>query len=455
MQIEEILKRQHTAFESGKTKNLIYRLNALDKLYKSIVVMEDEINDALQKDLGKSRFEGFMSEIGMTLSEITYMKQNLRKLTKRKKVSTPLTQFHAKSYLMPEPYGTVLIMSPWNYPFVLTLEPLVDAIAAGNTAVVKPSAYSPATSAVIKKLLEFSFEQDVVAVIEGGRDINASLLEQKYDYIFFTGGKAVGRLVMEKAAAHLTPITLELGGKSPCIIDSDCDIKVAAKRVAFGKFLNCGQTCVAPDYLFVQESIKTEFMQALKKAVTKMYGAKPLENPDYGKIVNHKHYERLLQLLEGQDVYHGGETDGASRIAPTILDNTNPDSPIMQEEIFGPLLPVMTFQDMNEVVHYVNQHEKPLAAYYFTKSKEKADFFLSNVSFGGGCINDTIIHLASSELPFGGVGESGMGSYHGKYGFDTFTHYKSIVHKSFWIDLPMRYQKYTALHEKMLRMFLK
>jgi aldehyde dehydrogenase (NAD+) len=454
--MEQILAAQRQFFRSGKTRSLAFRELMLDDLYRKIKELEPEINEALKQDLGKSAFETYMCETGLTLSEITYMKRHFRKFAAKKRVRTPIAQFPSRSYVLKEPYGCCLIMSPWNYPFLLTMEPLVDAIAAGNTAVLKPSAYSPATSAVIKKLVSAVFPEEYVAVIEGGRAENQSLLEQNFDYIFFTGGTTVGKLVLQKAAEHYTPVTLEMGGKSPCIVDETADLKVAARRIAFGKYLNCGQTCVAPDYLLIEASVKDRFLELFYQEIQAMYGEDPLQNPDYGRIVNRRHFDRLSEVLENETILFGGKTDADTlQIAPTVVGPVSPQGLAMSQELFGPILPVMTYESLEEAVRFVQSRPRPLALYIFSKDRGSIDYVQANVSYGGGCVNDTIIHLATSEMGFGGVGMSGMGSYHGKYGFDTFTHEKSTVDKATWLDLPMRYQKYTAGKEKLIRMFLK
>ncbi|MDD6023368.1 MAG: aldehyde dehydrogenase [Oscillospiraceae bacterium] len=456
MEIKELLEAQQNYYLTGATHSVALRTLALDDLYRKIKEMEPEIHAAIQADLGKSSLESYMCETGLTLSEITYMKKHLRSFASRKRVRTPLAQFPSKSYILKEPYGNVLIMSPWNYPFLLTMEPLVDAIAAGNTAILKPSAYSPATSAVIKKLVSAVFPEEYVAVVEGGREENTALLEQPFDYIFFTGGTAVGQLVLQKAAQHFTPVTLEMGGKSPCIVDRTANLKVAAQRIAFGKYLNCGQTCVAPDYLLIHEDVKDEFLTLFEQAVTKMYGANPLENPDYGRIVNHRHFDRLSRILEGETILFGGQRNPETlQIAPTLVGPVEPDGPAMRQEIFGPILPYMTFTELKDAINFIRFRPKPLALYMFSTHTDSIRLVQNNVSYGGGCVNDTIIHLATSEMGFGGVGMSGMGSYHGKKGFDTFTHEKSTVEKANWLDLPFRYQPYDRWKEKLIRMFLK
>ena len=456
LEIKELVKNQRTYFRTNATLPVSKRIEALKKLHASIKKHEGEINEALKKDLGKSTTEGFMCEIGLTLSEISYMIKHVKSYAKEKDVHTPLVHFHSRSFRKPSPYGVVLIMSPWNYPFLLTMDPLVDALAAGNTVIIKPSAYSPYTSEIVKRIIEECFDKKYVAVVTGGRAENNHLLNEHFDYIFFTGSKEVGKYVMEKASAHLTPVTLELGGKSPCIVDETANLKVTAARIAFGKYLNCGQTCVAPDYLYCHESIKDELLKEIKKQITKMYGKDPLKNDDYGKIINEKHFNRVKGLIDEKKVIHGGYSDDeALRIAPTVMDNITWNDAIMQEEIFGPILPVLTFSSLDEAINTVNNREHPLALYIFSSNKNNIRRVTSECGYGGGCINDTIIHLASSEMDFGGFGESGMGSYHGKHGFDTFTHYKSIVDKKTWLDLPMRYQPYKGLYEKMMRFFLK
>jgi aldehyde dehydrogenase (NAD+) len=395
-----------------------------------------------------------MCETGLVLNELSYIRKRTAKWAKDKTVPTPLAQFPSRSFRHPEPYGVVLIMAPWNYPFMLALEPVVGAIAAGNCVVIKPSAYSPATSAVMAKLIGEAFDPKYVTVVEGGRAENQALLDQKFDYIFFTGGTTVAREVMAKAAVHLTPVSLELGGKSPCIVDQTANIKVAARRLAFGKYLNSGQTCVAPDYLLVHESVKDQLASELEQNVRAFYGDGPLSCPDYVKMINDKHYQRVQGLIAGEHAVFGG-TARDGRIAPTLLDGITGDSPIMQEEIFGPVLPMLTYTDLDEAISFITARPKPLALYLFTTDKGTEKQVLSRVSYGGGCVNDTIIHLATPYMPFGGVGNSGMGGYHGKASFDTFTHYKSVLKKANWLDLPMRYQPYTKLNEKLLRMFLK
>lgn len=455
MEIRKLTECQKTFFHTHKTIDISYRITMLKKLKQSILAHEADISEALRTDLGKSETEAYMCETGLTLSELTYQIRHLKKWSRPKRHKTGLANFHAKSFTIPEPYGCVLIMSPWNYPFMLCMEPMIGAVAAGNCCVLKPSAYSPATSAVIKKIITEVFPEEYVAVVEGGRTENTALLEQRFDYIFFTGGVQVGRLVMEKAASRLTPVTLELGGKSPCIIDASCDLRLAAARLVFGKYLNCGQTCVAPDYALVDKKIKDAFLEQVKTQITKMFGKNPLENPDYGKIINRKHFDRINGLIDKNKIVFGGRVNAETlQIEPTVLDHITPEDAVMQEEIFGPVLPILTYETLDEAENFIREREKPLALYLFTKSKDAEKRFLKYVSFGGGCINDTIIHLATSEMGFGGVGNSGMGSYHGKKSFDTFSHEKSIVKKYCWIDMPMRYQPYKSLYLKIIKWFL-
>lgn len=455
-EIKQLIEKQRHFFYSGATLPVNYRLDALRKLQKCILDHEPEINAALKSDLGKSPFESYMCETGLVLSELNYMLKHTPAFAKEKTVWTPLSQFHSRSYKQPSPHGVTLIMTPWNYPFMLTLEPLIDALAAGNTAVLKPSAYSPATSAILKQIIEECFPPKYVSVVLGGRAENTGLLKEHFDYIFFTGSPIVGKEVMKHASEHLTPVTLELGGKSPCIVEKSADIKLAARRIVFGKYLNCGQTCVAPDYIYCDPAVKDLLIQELKKQIIKQFGKTPLENKNYGKIVIEKHFQRIVRLIDEKKLVHGGKTNEHTfQIEPTILDNVTWDDPVMQEEIFGPVLPILTYDSIGQATAKINSMPHPLALYIFTSNKTIAKQVTSRCGFGGGCINDVVIHLATSEMGFGGFGESGMGSYHGKNGFDTFSHYKSIVDKKTWLDLPMRYQPYKKIYEKLLKIFLK
>ncbi len=455
-QIAQIVEKQRRFFATGKTLPRAFREKALDDLKTAILRHEAHIDAALKADLGKGRTEGYMCETGMTLAELSWMRRHLAGLMRDKTVYTPISQFAARSFRSPSPYGVTLIMSPWNYPLMLTLEPLIDALAAGNTAVVKPSAYSPETSRVIQTILSECFPPEYVYVVTGGRAENQALLEQKFDKIFFTGGKTVGREVLRHAAEYLTPVTLELGGKSPCIVDATANLKLAAKRIVFGKYLNCGQTCVAPDYLYCEASIRDQLVAEIQKEIAAQFGQAPLANPDYGKIINRKHFDRILGLIDPVKTVTGGQSDPeALRIAPTVMTNVTFEDAVMGEEIFGPVLPVLTWNTLDEAIAQIESRPHPLALYFFTSSRANRKQVMDRCHFGGGCINDTIIHLATSNMPFGGVGESGMGGYHGKAGFAEFSHMRSIVDKKTWLDLPMRYQPYTGLKEKMVRMFLK
>ena len=455
-EINEIVKTQRAHFMGGGTLNIKERKRYLLALKAELRKNTDKIAQALHADLGKSASESYMCETGLCLSEISYLLKHLKKFTAKQKVKTPMSQWIAGSFRLPTPYGTVLIMSPWNYPLLLSLEPLVDAIAAGNTVVLKPSAYSPATTDVLAEILEAVFPQKLVAVIKGGRQENACLLDIDFDYIFFTGSKSVGKLVYEKAASRMTPVTLELGGKSPCIVDETAKLPLAAKRIVFGKYLNCGQTCVAPDYILCHESVKDAFIAEVKKQIVKQFGEDPLQNPAYGKMISRKHFERVRGLIDQSKVVHGGQCDEEScRIAPTVMDGVNGEDAVMGEEIFGPIMPVLTYTDLNAVVDQINAQDSPLAFYIFSTNKKHEEYVLRRVRFGGGCINDVIMHLATSNLPFGGFRHSGLGAYHGKFGFDTFTHYKSIIDKKNIIDLPMRYQPYKKKYDNMVKFFLK
>lgn len=455
-EISSLVKAQREYFFTNETQSLKFRKAALKRLKKSIQSKEAAISQAIKMDLGKSNQEGYMCETGLVLSEISYMLKKMRRFAKVRSVPTPLTNFHSSSKVKPSPYGVTLIMSPWNYPFLLTVEPLVDSLAAGNTAVVKPSAYSPNTSAVIKEILDEAFNPEYVVTVTGGREENKALLKEKFDYIFFTGSQAVGKEVMKAAGEHLTPVTLELGGKSPCIIHKDANIKIAAKRVVFGKYLNCGQTCVAPDYVLCHKDVKDQFIAEVKKQITKQYSENPLANPDYGKIINEKHFNRICELIDQSKVVAGGNSNKDTlQIAPTVMDNVTYDDAVMKEEIFGPVMPVLTYESLDQIIGDINSKQCPLALYIFTNSSKVANKVTSNCRFGGGCVNDTIVHLATSSMGFGGCGESGMGAYHGKVGFDTFSHHKSILRKFNWIDVPVRYQPYANLWNKLIHMLLK
>ena len=455
--ITEILDAQRKFYLSGKTLPVKFRIEQLKLLYGTVKKYENEICQALNNDLGKSHYEGFMCECGLVLSEISYLIKHTRSFAKKKRVTTPIAQFHSRSYKQSIPYGNTLIMSPWNYPFLLTLEPLADAIAAGNTAIIKPSAYAPATCDVVCKIISECFSPEYVATVTGGRKENAELLKQKFDFVFFTGSQAVGKEVLRSTAEHLTPAVLELGGKSPCIVDDSANIKLSARRIVFGKYLNCGQTCVAPDYILCHKSVKKEFICSVKDEIIKQFGASPLQNENYGKIINEKHFDRLLGLIDKDKVVCGGQIDKQKlKISPTVMDNVNYSDSVMGEEIFGPIMPIIEFESFDSIINDLKTKPKPLALYLFSDNKAHINRVERELSYGGGCINDVIIHLATTNMGFGGVGESGMGSYHGKDGFDAFSHTKSIVNKKTWIDLPMRYAPYNKkIYAKLLKLFLK
>ena len=457
MNIHETVQAQRAYFNTGATLPVSFRLEMLRKLRDAVDRRERDLADALSADLGKSAYESFMCEIGLARTEITYMLRHTRRLAGERTVRTPLAQFAAWSFRKPSPYGNTLIMSPWNYPVLLTLDPLADAIAAGNTAVVKPSAYAPAASALLAEIIGDCFPAEYVAAVTGGRRENAALLEEKFDFIFFTGSQEVGKEVLRRAAEHLTPAVLELGGKSPCIVDETARLPLAARRIVFGKYLNCGQTCVAPDYILCHSSVKDRLVDALREEIRRQYGAEPLNNPAYGRIVNEKHFQRLLGLIDPDKVAAGGQSRPETlQIAPTILERVAGDDPVMQEEIFGPILPVLTYDRFEDLYAALANRAKPLALYLFSQDRARVREAMSRFRFGGGCVNDVVIHLASSELGFGGVGESGMGAYHGRAGFEAFSHTKSIVDKKTWMDLPMRYQPYQeGRYGKLVRLFLR
>ncbi len=443
-------------FQSGRTLALPFRREALKQLEQAIHRNEAEIYAALRADLNKSETEAYLCEVGLILSELRFVRRNFARWAAKRHIPSSPAQFPAACFCRKEPYGVVLILSPWNYPFLLTMLPLIGAIAAGNCVVVKPSADAPATSAVIYKLLGECFPAAYVTAIEGGTEESRALLRQRFDYIFFTGGMAAGREVMARAAEHLTPVTLELGGKSPCIVEKTARIDLAAKRIVFGKLLNSGQTCVAPDYILVERCVKEEFLRALKKWIVRMYGTDATENGNYGRIINRAHLERIKGLLDPEKVvFGGGWSEDTLQMQPTILDGVTAADAVMQEEIFGPIFPILTVESMAAAERFICGREKPLAFYLFTENRAVVKRFLERISFGGGCINDTAIHLASSRMGFGGVGESGMGSYHGRKSFDTFSHEKSVISQPTWVDLPLRYAPYHRIQKWVLRLFLR
>lgn len=454
--IAALVESQRQFFLTGATLDVEFRLEALRTLQQWIRSHEAEIAAALQADLGKGSYESYMCETGLVLSELSFMVRHTPGYARPRPVRTAITQMPARSYVQPSPYGTVLIMSPWNYPFMLAVDPLVDALAAGNTAILKPSDYSPATSAVIARMVAECFAPQYVAVVTGGRAENAALLDQPFDKVFFTGSQEVGKVVLRHCAERLTPATLELGGKSPCIVDETASIGLAARRIVFGKYLNCGQTCVAPDYILVHESVKAPFIDAVIREIKRQFGERPLENPAYGRIVNQKHFQRLLGLIDSEKVVIGGQANAETlQIAPTVMDGVTFADPVMGEEIFGPLMPVIAYSNFDEELERLAKGPSPLAFYLFTSDGQRAQRVMAHARFGGGCVNDVVIHLATSHMGFGGFGASGMGAYHGKVGFDAFSHYKSIVNQKTWIDVPLRYQPYGKLSEKLLHLLLR
>jgi acyl-CoA reductase-like NAD-dependent aldehyde dehydrogenase len=453
--LKEIIKKQREFFATGKTRDVRVRKEYLKKLKQAVKAREQDIIEALYSDFRKPVLETFVSEIGTVLVELSEAICKLKKWSKPQRVCTPLTHLPGKSRIYPEPYGVVLVISPWNYPFNLAMAPVIGALSAGNTVILKPASASPCTGRVLDRILGEVFPPEYVKVLPG-EEVKKTLLDYEYDYIFFTGGPEIGREVMEKASKHLTPVTLELGGKSPCVVADDADIAVAARRIAWGKFFNCGQTCVAPDYLLVTEKAKPQLFEAMKKEINTFYGENPKISPDFSRIISDRHWARIEKLLRRGKIITGGETDAATRyIAPTIIDNVKPSDPVMQEEIFGPVLPVITVASMDEAVKFINERPKPLAFYLFTKSGRLKKRFLNETSFGGGCINDTLMHFPNNHMPFGGVGLSGMGSYHGRKSFDTFTHYKSVFHNVNWFDFPVRYAPYKDSALKLMKMVMR
>ncbi len=439
----ELLKKQREYFLSGTTRDVDFRIEKLIQLKESIIKNEKDIAEALKKDLNKAPTESYVTETGMILEEIKYALKNIKSWVKPEKVKTPLVQFRSQSYIYSEPYGLSLIIGTWNYPFLLCFSPLIGAIAAGNCAIVKPSEVSPNCSRVISKIIEETFDEKHVKSIEGGVEIATELLNQKFDYILYTGGINVGKIVMQAASKNLTPVTLELGGKSPCIVDRDVDINVAARRIVWGKLLNAGQICIAPDYLYVNKGIKEELIKKIKKSIIEFFGKDSKQSPDYPRIVNQKHFDRLVNFIDKSKVIIGGDYDRENLyISPTVLDNVNWEDAIMQEEIFGPILPIMEYNDLDEVINIINDHPKPLALYLFSDNKDIQQKVIDRTSSGGVCINSPIHHQVSPSLPFGGVGDSGMGNYHGKFSFDTFSHKKSVVIKSFFPDIKTMYPPY-------------
>ncbi|AIF43500.1 aldehyde dehydrogenase [Virgibacillus sp. SK37] len=439
-QYSSMIANQRTFFKNGNTLEFNFRKKQLQKLKDMLKNYEDAIYQALKADLNKSEHEVLTTELGILYTEIDFAIKHLKEWMEPINVHAPMTHKGTKNLIMKEPFGVILIMAPWNYPLQLALAPVIGAIAAGNCIVIKPSEYATATSALLEEMIDDTFDPSFIRVIQGDKDISEQLLEQRFDYIFFTGSSSVGKIVMRKASEHLTPVTLELGGKSPVIVDKDANINLAAKRIVWGKYTNAGQTCVAPDYLYVHEKVKFKLMKAMKKQIKELFGKQPLRNNEYTRIINQFHFERLKGLLTNGSILHGGVSDSDTlTIEPTILDKITWDDPIMEEEIFGPILPVLTFSSIENAVEVIKNNQKPLALYYFGENDKMAPQVIQYLSFGGGSINDTFYHLGNPYLPFGGVGNSGMGSYHGKYSFETFSHKKSIMKQTTKFDLPFRY----------------
>lgn len=453
--IDLIVDKQRSFFNLNFTKNIAFRVEQLEKLKSVILEYEDSIMDSLYKDLGKSQFESYSTEIGMVLSEISHAQKNIKNWSRIKKVKTPITNFKSKSYIYPEPYGNVLIISPWNYPLQLTLSPLVGAIAAGNTALIKPSSSSVHTSNVMEKMINENFSEEFIHIINMDSKSTNYLLDKKFDYIFYTGSVSVGKLIMEKASKHLTPITLELGGKSPCIVDKEGDLDIFAKRIVWGKFLNAGQTCVAPDYIYVHKDVKDKLIKKLIKYIESFYGKDIKNNDEYVRIINEKQFYRLISLIDEDKVVYGGNSDVESLyISPTIMDDISWNDPVMEDEIFGPILPILEYESIVQVIEEIKARPRPLALYIFSTNSKIINKVINSLSFGGGCINDTVMHLTNPNMPFGGIGNSGMGAYHGEYSFHTFTHYKSISNKSLSPDVDTRYPPYKG-KLKWVKRFLK
>ncbi|MFP3981492.1 MAG: aldehyde dehydrogenase [Desulfobacterales bacterium] len=441
--IESIIADQRSFFASGRTRNISFRQQQLRILRNAIAQNEKRILSALHADLKKSEYEGYLTEVGIIYDEIRHIVKHTPKWARPRRVRTPIYHFPAKSMIYPEPYGVVLVISPWNYPFQLAVSPLIGAISAGNCAVIKPSEYSPHTSELLCEIIAAHFRADYITAVTGDAETSRALLEEKLDYIFFTGSPEIGRRVMESAARHLTPVTLELGGKSPCIVAEDADLDSAAKRIVSGKFINAGQTCIAPDYVLAHHSIKEALIKRMDEVISEFYGKNPQDSPDYPRIINKRHFDRLAGLLKGADIAVGGQTDrDGLYFAPTIVNAEFRDQPLMEEEIFGPILPVLSYDTAERAIDAIGSLPRPLALYLFTRKKNLANRILNEVSFGGGCINDTLIHIATPYLPFGGIGQSGMGRYHGKASFDTFCHEKSILKNLSPFENPFRLPPY-------------
>jgi len=443
LDIPKIIKNQRSYFRTEATKDIKFRKSLLKSLRSEVQLRENEIYDVLKKDFRKPTFESYLSELGIVLSDIDLAIKHLDRWAKPKRVRPSLLNFPSSDYIYSEPYGIVLIIAPWNYPFQLAISPVVAAIAAGNTVVLKPSELTLHTSNLVQDILSKIFEPSHVSVVQGGVSVATELLAKRWDYIFFTGSVPVGKIVAKAAAQHLTPVTLELGGKSPCIIDENVNIKLVVRRLVWGKFLNAGQTCIAPDYLIVHSKIKTDFIEALKNKITSVYGDDPEQSSDLARIVNGRNLDRLTKNIENETIIYGGQVNKETNyLAPTLIDEPDLQSDLMEDEIFGPILPILSYDNENDIDKIVMTFEKPLSFYVFTNNKKFSKRMIKRFSFGGGVINDTLIHFGNQRLPFGGVGASGIGAYHGRYGFDTFSHQKAVVRKANWLDIPVRYAPY-------------
>ncbi|MDJ0659122.1 MAG: aldehyde dehydrogenase [Crocosphaera sp.] len=441
--IEAVVRKQHQYFLLRETQIIEFRQQKLRQLKQIIIDQENEIVEALHQDLGKCHFESYLSELRIIKKEIENTLNNLRKWVKPRYVSTPIEQFPGTAFIQPQPKGVVLIISPWNYPFSLAILPLIGAIAAGNCAIIKPSELSPNTSKMLEKIINNNFEESYLKVIQGGKETSQELLKEQWDHIFFTGSPAIGKIVMEAAAKQLIPITLELGGKSPCIVDNNINVKETAKRIVWGKFLNAGQSCIAPDYLLINRPIKSQLLEAISQSIKEFYGENPAQSPDYGRIINQYHFNRLCALLSPGNIIIGGQViPEENYISPTVMDKIEPDFPIMEDEIFGPILPILEYDELEEAITFINKRPKPLAIYLFSNNQKQQNMVLENTRSGGVGINDTVMQYGVLTLPFGGIGKSGMGSYHGQASFDTFSHYKSVLKRSFWLETNLRFPPY-------------
>jgi aldehyde dehydrogenase (NAD+) len=455
--ISSIVEKQRAFFKTGATKEVRWRIQQIKKLLKLIATNEAKISEALKKDLHKPEYESLSLEVGPVFADANHILQHIKEWAEPEDVPTSLFHLPGNSKVYKDPYGNVLLISPWNYPFLLTISPLIGAMSAGNCVLIKPSEHSPATSQMMQELINENFDAGYIHVVQGDAEVTQEILKNRWDYIFFTGGTEIGRVIYQAAAKHLTPVTLELGGKSPCVVDKNAFIDLAAKRIAWGKTVNSGQTCIAPDYLFVHADVKDKLIDSIKAHIKKSYGDAPLEHPDYCKIINQRQYNRLKGYLNNGEIIAGGKfSDEKQMLEPTIMLNPPKDSPVMTEEIFGPILPVFTYKELDEVIQFINGREKPLAAYIFSNSAKTREKFLTSTSSGGVCVNDTVLHISSSNMPFGGVGESGMGGYHGKSSFDTFSHRKSVMHRMpHMLDPFLRYAPYSPKKSGIMRFFLK